>query len=173
MKITEPIIINVNAKQQIKMATLYTALAVGLFFSLLLDYRYILKVGCVFFILFMLAAAGVYWYSAFSNKPQLTLTPDGVILHTSKLPMVYWYEIDHVSERSIDNSPVLAIFVKDVHVYCQRIENEKSRNRFLTLLSKNDSNRIMNIPLNDMNYPSDDLQDIFKYAIANNIKDKI
>ncbi|EBP3214169.1 hypothetical protein AHZ37_003892 [Salmonella enterica subsp. indica] len=118
----------------------------------------------------MIAGASVYWYSAFSGKPQLTLDQEGVTLHTTRLPIVYWHEIDYVGERVSDNTPVLAIFVKDVELYCQRITNEKRRNNFLSLLNKHGSNRVMNISLNDLDYDSDELQDIFKMAVARNLK---
>lgn len=63
---------------------------------------------------------------------------------------------------------MLAVFVKDVELYCQRITNEKMRNNFLSLLNKHGSNRVMNISLNDLDYDSDELQDIFKMAVARN-----
>lgn len=53
------------------------------------------------------------------------------------------------------------VFVKDVELYCQRITNEKMRNNFLSLLNKHESNRVMNISLNDLDYDSDELQDSF------------
>ncbi|MDI8744052.1 hypothetical protein MJM83_17235, partial [Salmonella enterica subsp. enterica serovar Montevideo] len=103
-------------------------------------------------------------------KPQLTLNQEGVTLHTTRLPIVYWHEIDYVGERVSDNAPVLAVFVKDVELYCQRITNEKMRNNFLSLLNKHESNRVMNISLNDLDYDSDELQDIFKMAVARNLE---
>ncbi|HGB2288314.1 TPA: STM3941 family protein, partial [Salmonella enterica subsp. enterica serovar Wangata] len=124
----------------------------------------------VFFIILMIAGASAYWYSAFSGKPQLTLNQEGVTLHTTRLPIVYWHEINYVGERVSDNTPVLAIFVKDVELYCQRITNEKMRNNFLSLLNKHGSNRVMNISLNDLDYDSDELQDIFKMAVARNLE---
>ncbi|HCS0694781.1 TPA: hypothetical protein OPX39_003484, partial [Salmonella enterica subsp. enterica serovar Typhi] len=87
-----------------------------------------------------------------------------------RLPIVYWHEIDYVGERVSDNTPVLAIFVKDIELYCQRITNEKMRNNFLSLLNKHGSNRVMNISLNDLDYDSDELQDIFKMAVARNLE---
>ncbi|HFW3535113.1 TPA: hypothetical protein ACIBIC_003780, partial [Salmonella enterica subsp. enterica serovar Typhimurium] len=54
--------------------------------------------------------------------------------------------------------------------YCQRITNEKMRNNFLSLLNKHESNRVMNISLNDLDYDSDELQDIFKMAVARNLE---
>lgn len=57
-----------------------------------------------------------------------------------------------------------------VELYCQRITNEKMRNNFLSLLNKHESNRVMNISLNDLDYDSDELQDIFKMAVARNLE---
>ncbi len=102
------------------------------------------------------------------RKATANVEPEGVTLHTTGLPIVYWHEIDYVGERVSDNTPVLAIFVKDVELYCQRITNEKMRNNFLSLLNKHESNRVMNISLNDLDYDSDELQDIFKMAVARN-----
>ncbi len=70
----------------------------------------------------------------------------------------------------------LMIFTKiirgfiSVELYCQRITNEKMRNNFLSLLNKHESNRVMNISLNDLDYDSDELQDIFKMAVARNLE---
>lgn len=170
MSINNPILIYVNKKRQIKLALFYSVVAIALMMSLFLNYSIMLKMVCVFLILLMIAGVSAYWYSAFSGKPQLTLNQEGVTLHTTRLPIVYWHEIDYVGERVSDNTPVLAIFVKDVELYCQRITNEKMRNNFLSLLNKHESNRVMNISLNDLDYDSDELQDIFKMAVARNLE---
>ncbi|EHJ1675046.1 hypothetical protein J9I48_002988 [Salmonella enterica] len=170
MSINNPILIYVNKKRQIKLALFYSVVAIALMMSLFLNYSIMLKMMCVFFIILMIAGASAYWYSAFSGKPQLTLNQEGVTLHTTRLPIVYWHEIDYVGERVSDNTPVLAIFIKDVELYCQRITNEKMRNNFLSLLNKHGSNRVMNISLNDLEYDSDELQDIFKMAVARNLE---
>lgn len=145
MSINNPILIYVNKKRQIKLALFYSVVAIALMMSLFLNYSIMLKMVCVFLILLMIAGASAYWYSAFSGKPQLTLNQS-------------------------DNTPVLAVFVKDVELYCQRITNEKMRNNFLSLLNKHESNRVMNISLNDLYYDSDELQDIFKMAVARNLE---
>lgn len=165
MSINNPILIYVNKKRQIKLALFYSVVAIALMMSLFLNYSIMLKMVCVFLILLMIAGASAYWYSAFSGKPQLTLNQEGVTLHTTRLPIVYWHEIDYVGERVSDNTPVLAVFVKDVELYCQRITNEKMRNNFLSLLNKHGSNRVMNISLNDLDYDSDELQDILKWLL--------
>lgn len=169
MSVSMPVVIFVNKKRQIKLALFYSVVSMGLILSLFFDYSFMLKVGCVFFTLLMIAGAGAYWYTAFSGKPQLTLTQEGATLHTTKLPMVYWHEIERVGERTSDNAPVLAIYVKDVNSFCQRIENEKVRKNFLSLLKKHSSNRVMNISLNDLDYDSDKLVDIFKMAVVKNM----
>lgn len=96
MSINNPILIYVNKKRQIKLALFYSVLAIALMMSLFLNYSIMLKMMCVFFIILMIAGASAYWYSAFSGKPQLTLNQEGVTLHTTRLPIVYWHEIDYV-----------------------------------------------------------------------------
>lgn len=104
------------------------------------------------------------------RKATVNVEPGGSNITHNQATNIYWHEIDYVGERVSDNTPVLAVFVKDVELYCQRITNEKMRNNFLSLLNKHESNRVMNISLNDLDYDSDELQDIFKMAVARNLE---
>lgn len=172
MDISAPVHIHTNRKIKMKTAVVLLIIAIVIaLMALFLADRTDLKILLAICTAVMFFTSVIFFIKASSKTPWLTLTNDGVILYRTKLPPLDWSDVAYTEQQVVNNQPVLAIYINDVELYAQKIPSVKLREQFIALKKKNNNSRLLHIPLNEIDYDIEELQNIFEAFIIKHTKD--